>query len=166
MKRKLTYPLLILVVVLWGVIFHRVFSGGDGASSPPAIASIQPTPAVRQPIYDSLQLDYPDPFLGDSGVDTVDLSDEGNDVESEESAVEMPYVDWSQVQYLGLIHSDSDGKAVVLVTINGKEHMLKRGDTVDGYMLSGQQGSTIEISYQGQVTTIGMEQGNIDMQQP
>lgn len=157
MKKKLTIPLLVLTLVLWGAILYRVLSGGSEANV--SAVNTQPAPkraatVMERPGSDSLLLNYQDPFL-------IEAEEEQTDEELVEAydayVEEEPYIDWSQVQYLGSV---TGGAAVALVMINGQEYMLKAGDTVDGYTLVGQDGNSITIRYQGQVSTITMQDNN------
>lgn len=166
MKKKLTFPLVALVLLLWGAIFYRIFSGlGEEGGSVPLAAVIRPKEPIAERIKDdSLLLDYRDPFL--------ERADEGPAPEGDtllmagyEYVEEIPYIDWSQVLYFGSVNNSSGRKAVALVNINGKEYMLKAGETVDGYTLVGRVGNSIAVSYQGQVATITM-QGNNEIPYP
>lgn len=156
MKKKLTIPLLVLALGLWGAILYRLLTGG-GETALSAV-TVQPTApkvaVVEKPKADSLLLNYQDPFLEESEVEPV--SNEPM-VAYDTYVEETPYIDWSQVQYLGSI---TGGEAVALVAINGREYMLKAGDTVEGYTLVGQAGNSIAIRYQGQVGTVTMQGNN------
>ncbi|MGK6353198.1 hypothetical protein [Parapedobacter sp. DT-150] len=156
MNKKLTYPLLVLVLILWGVIFYRIFSGwSDEESAMPLPQRLAERVAPERPVDDSLLLDYRDPFLDNVDGETPMMTEDSLAM-AYEYVEETPYVDWSQVQYLGSVNS-TGGKAVALVSINGKEYMLKPGETVDGYTLVGQVGSSIAVRYQGQVGTIALQ---------
>src|SRR3546814_7981968 len=70
---------------------------------------------------------------------------------------EAPYIDWSQVQYLGSV---TGGETVTLVMINGQEYMLKEGDAAEGYTLMGVVANSISVRYEGQVGTVPMQGNN------
>ncbi|MEC3882036.1 hypothetical protein [Parapedobacter sp. 10938] len=156
MKKKLTIPLLVAALVLWGVILYRVLAGGGETVG--SAATLQPQPqkaaVVAKPKADSLLLNYPDPFLEEVEVEPLGVEPvEAYDTYEEE----VPYIDWSQVQYLGSV---TGGEVVALVMINGQEYMLKAGDTVAGYTLVGQIGNSIAVRYEGQVGSITMQGNN------
>ena len=156
MKKKLTIPLLVLALVLWGVILYRVLAGGGETTVPATNATPQPQQAAAtvRPETDSLLLNYADPFLAEA---EAIVPESEPTVADDVFVEEMPYVDWSQVQYLGSV---TGGEAVALVMINGHEYMLKAGDTVAGYTLVGQAGHSIAMSYEGQLGTITMQGNN------
>ncbi|SFC79267.1 hypothetical protein SAMN05421747_12718 [Parapedobacter composti] len=161
MKKKLTYPLLALVVLLWGAIFYRIFAGlGDNKPTPPsASAERKPKTVAHRHTGDSLLLDYPDPFLERARGAPISVDGGAGPTgapEQPEPVMELPYIDWSQVQYLGSVNSEGK-KAIALVAVNGREYMLRPGETIDGYTLLSMQGSSITISHQGQVATLTMQ---------
>ncbi|WP_257667128.1 hypothetical protein [Parapedobacter tibetensis] len=157
MKKKLTYPLLAVVLVLWGLIFYRIFSGLSGSEPVDPVSKVAPpTEPQREKVEDdSLLLNYRDPFLGNMMEDAIDSADE--ELYADEYVEPEPYIDWSMVQYYGSVNNTKDGKTVALVSINGREYMLKPGETVDGYTLLSKTGNSIMVSHQGQVGTIAMQ---------
>ncbi|SEL95711.1 hypothetical protein [Parapedobacter koreensis] len=162
MKRKLTYPLLGLAVLLWGAIFYRVFSGLREDDTTASVAPVMPRKqtADKPVVADSLLLDYRDPFL-ENTAETFDMEAEDLMMEGEyEYVEEAPYIDWSQVLYLGSINNSASGRTVALVRINGKEYMLKPGDAVDGFTLLTLARNLITVEHQGQVGTITMQDNN------
>lgn len=107
---------------------------------------------------DSLLLDYPDPFLGEGAVEPGMEEPWDGAGEAYVSEPEVPYIDWSQVQYFGTIRGEG-GVEVALVNINGREHMLKLGDTLEGYTVLGTIGTSLSLRYQGQVGTVTLQHG-------
>jgi len=159
MKKKLTYPLLALVIVLWGAIFYRVFSGLRD-DSPLSAAQVMPPPArpsVTPRRDDSLLLNYRDPFLNQAHEETPIMEEDSPAMTYTDVAEAPAYIDWSMIQYLGSVKSSEGGEAIALLNINGREYMLKPGENVDGITLMGHIGNAVSISYQGQVTTIAMQ---------
>ncbi len=161
MKKKLNYPLLALVLLLWGAIFYRVFSGlkEDQPITPARNATPHVKTVKEHRPSAGLLLDYRDPFLG-SGVDEAyEGADEYSYMEGDYLEAE-PYVDWSMITFYGAITSDSGAKTVALVRINGQEYLLKLGETVEGFTLLGKKGNSITVRHQGQVGTITMQEDN------
>ena len=160
MKKKLTFPLLVLVLLLWGAIFFRVFSGlgadTDHVPVPKAMVSTMPT--MERTDDDTLLLNYRDPFL--SEVQDEPAIEVNTLAADDEYVEEIQYVDWSQVQYLGSVNNSGSGKAIALVRINGREYMLTSGETVDGFTLVSQRGNAATMSHQGQVTTLVLQGTN------
>ena len=164
MKKKLTFPLLILVLVLWGAIFYRIFSGlgTDREVKPLQKAPVSDGRAAEWAADDTLLLDYRDPFLTE--VREMPVAAEDHVIADDGYIEETPYVDWSQIQYLGSVNNSGSGESIALVMINGREYMLTPGETVDGFTLVRQKGSSIDMKYLGQETTIAMQPGSNEMQ--
>lgn len=164
MKKKLTFPLLVLVLLLWGAIFYRIFSGlgADNEVIPLPKTTVSAKATTERADDDTLLLNYRDPFLSDVQ-EVIDMEDDSV-IMDYEYVEEAPYVDWSQVQYLGSVNNSGSGKAIALVSINGREYMLTSGETVDGFTLLKQNGSSISMSCLGQVTTVAMQPGNNEIQ--
>lgn len=157
MKKKLTIPLLILVLLLWGAIFYRIFSGpGEGGNAPVVAATPAKVAVAERAVDDSLLLDYRDPFLGHMGALPA-MAEDTLMMEEYEYVEEVPYIDWSQVQYFGSVDGGREGKAVALVGVGGREYMMKPGETVEGYTLVGAVGNSIVLNYQGQTGTITLQ---------
>ena len=158
MKKKLTIPLLVLALVLWGAILYRLLTGG-GETALSAV-TVQPTApkvaVVEKPKADSLLLNYQDPFLAEAKT-AIEPVEEGSFEADDAYVEETPYIDWSQVQYLGSV---TGGEVVALVMINGQEYMLKEGDAAEGYTLMGVVGNSIAVRYEGQVGTVPMQGNN------
>lgn len=157
MKKKLTYALLILVLLLWIVIFQRLFSGitPDGLPIPLSDDSLDQIVAPHISRPDTLILAYRDPFLknGHTLVEDVNLDDVV--IEQDKGVDQMPFVDWSVIRYFGVVSKGS--KTVGLFSIHGKEFMIKRGDTALGYTLLECTQRQATISFENKVGVISLQ---------
>ncbi|MEC3882001.1 hypothetical protein [Parapedobacter sp. 10938] len=166
MKRKLTIGLLIMVLTIWGVIFYRVLSQtGNRPTVVSQVAIDAPLISVVEiPEDDSLLLDYPDPFLGEQEEDVAPRGD--FETVAYNMGEEIAYIDWSQVQYLGTVQAADGKRTAMLININGREFMLKPGDSVDGYTILRKKNKALVISYQGQTNTIYQQGGIKELGKP
>lgn len=142
MKNKfLTYFLLVLVVVVWGLIFMRLFNNKQEERAPQKLyqaKSVLDT-SVLYSTY-SLKLNYQDPFLGSHyKVNT-------NTVKKREKvkigAIPEEKLD---VQYLGMISNKKQKSMLAIIRWNGAEHYIAVGESIDGMELLGCNETTITL---------------------
>lgn len=154
-----------MVLAVWSAIFYRLFSPVENqpTKQPPAAINA-PLLDVEMSEDDSLWVDYPDPFL-DEQEESIAFQD---DFETAPyiASEEIAYMDWSQVRYLGSVRAADGKKTVILLNINGREFMLKPGDSVDGYTVLVERKNAIVISYQGQTNTIYLKGGTTGSEEP
>src|SRR3546814_5419533 len=95
MKKKLTIPLLVLALVLWGVILYRVLAGGSetAVDSTNALPKPQKAAVVEKPKADSLLLNYNDPFLTEAKT-AIETVEEGSFEAYDAYVEEATYIDW------------------------------------------------------------------------
>ncbi|TCD05844.1 hypothetical protein EZ449_15375 [Pedobacter frigidisoli] len=154
-KKGITYLLICMVAVLWGLIFYRVFAkGGESdeiltrkSSAKPSYFKLVDHGLDRVP----LNLDYDDPF---SVAQAGSSSSVNNDLltvrESQSMAPPIkPVVNWPTVVYAGAIYNPTTKKVIAILNINGKEVMVGQGEQVDGIRFIRQQGDSIRIEHQG-----------------
>lgn len=135
MKNKsVTYLLIGVVVLIWGLVVYRIFSAvseGESGSSPIATFKSEKKAKVVQDDTFELILDYRDPFLGKISVASF-LEGEVQQTRKTQkkqsfSAPIAPTsaIDWSFVTYLGAINSKKPGKEIGMFRLHGNEVMMK-----------------------------------------
>jgi len=159
MKKKLTIPLLLLVLLIWGWIFYKVIHATDDALPLPIVETKAVKKAMVYTAADSVvnyqpKGGYRDPFLADELVMAEEPVEVLQTVENVESPPEEVYIDWSVIKYLGEVSNASATKKVVLLGINEKDIMLKEGQTQEGITLLQNAASYIKIRYQEKENTI------------
>ncbi len=159
MKKKLTYPLLVAVLFIWGWIFYKVLSASGDQYTPTsetiAKPSLSPKPEPDEASSYEINGKYRDPFLADEH--TVVAKEEelaGGMIQENMPQVEELYVDWSQIKYVGEVNGKAAKKQVVIVNINGRDRMMKVGETSDGVTLLQHTSVYIKVRYQGKQHTI------------
>lgn len=115
MKNKgVTYLLIAAVCMIWGIVIYRIFSGmsdDDTNYSQTQVSKYIDIDSVSETY--SLIASYRDPFLGKSFVskpiysNSLSIKQTKKIVTSAPKSVEVPkaivYIDWSFIQYNGLI---------------------------------------------------------------
>ena len=51
----------------------------------------------------------------------------------------------TEIKYLGLVKNNSTGISTALVSINGKSHLVKKGDVVDGISIKNISNESMEV---------------------
>lgn len=160
-KKGLTTVLLIVVGLIWGLVFYRIFSGMDSGSGNSGIskkvAFIAPE-KIEEDTF-TLTLKYRDPFLGKSEQASFTSSNYSNNdapVISKPKAVIAPKekppevaMDWSFIRYIGSVKNQATGKQVALISIRDKEDVLEEGMTKDGVKILHRTKDSVEVEYTG-----------------
>ena len=150
MKSKTkTYVLVVLVLGIWGLIGYRVLS----AVNPQAPTMEQqhvdvafnPRPQTATDTF-SIQTANRDPFLG-----TLLVKKEKH--LARKVQVQSP-IEWPQITYQGHIAEQEGGAEVFIVSINGRQQLMKTGQTLDGVKLVHGTEKAITLSYKGVSKTV------------
>ncbi len=153
-NKKLTYFLVFIILIVWGIIIYRIFDSVGGNDED----NLQTTSAktVKEPYNDftipkdttHLLLNYRDPFGLVKFKDTVKLTVE-NHHKSMGPLTVKPAINWSFIKYSGYILNPASKKLIALVSINGKNETLSEGDTKDNVRLIKNMRDSIKISFNG-----------------
>jgi hypothetical protein len=156
-NKKLTYFLIFIVLIVWGLIIYRVFVsvGGDDDLVPVATVKI-----IKEPYNDyslpkdttKLLLNYRDPFGLVKFKDTVAIVAKTRTKTIQPKPI-SPF-NWGFIHYAGYIRNSSSKKLIALVSINGKNEMLSEGDTKDRVKLIKNLRDSIKISFNGRTKFI------------
>ena len=119
-NKKMTYLLIILVVLIWGLIFYKIYSkfGGDKQTAknlPHVVDKVEN--GLRDSVF-TLSLDYADPFLKGSGQPT----------ETPVKNITIPrVVNWPLVEFRGLLTNSSKKESTGLLRIQSSNLLVKQG---------------------------------------
>ncbi|WP_411031573.1 hypothetical protein [Spongiimicrobium sp. 3-5] len=148
-KNTKTYLLLTLVLLIWGLIGYKVFSGNssnseDGGSyEKPMVRTL----TVKEKDTFSILADYRDPFLGTFPKKQVKKVK--RTLKSKKPP--MPEI---KVQFTGLV-TDKDGKRnIFFVTIDGQQHLMGPKDEINKVKLVSGNANSISIRINGKTRTI------------
>ena len=167
MKNKpLTYVLLLVVVVVWGMIIYRVFvavSANDGADLPQPIAAADKKEAPNDyaPVKDTtkLMLNYRDPFGAAEDKDTAVIA--VNKLIKMPSMAARPFVqpiNWGFIRYSGYIVSAGSKKPLAMLSINGRNVTLAEGEQSDNVKLLRNAKDSVKVAFQGKTKFIKISQ--------
>ena len=165
-NKKLSYFLIAVVAVLWGLIIYRVvgaLTAEDETNSMPAAA-----PTVKE-IYNDfdlpkdtakLLLNYRDPFGLIKEKDTIAVKSDRPMMRKISSVVAKPAMNWSFITYSGYIRNPSTNKLIALVNINGQSATLSEGEIKNQVKLIKNLRDSIKVSYQGKTKFISIKSGS------
>ncbi len=148
-NKKVVYLLLVVVVLIWGIIFYRIFSTVGASDNNTNSLNNHAKSEVDKNANDTFNIDgnYRDPFLGNMQVDKpVILSTAPKQVVKEEKVVQK--LAWPSIEYGGMIKNQKSNKQLVLVQINGQNNLMKTGDIVAGVQLMKIYKDSLEVSFQ------------------
>ena len=161
MKSKaIIYLLGLSVLCIWGIILFRIFhSMGDNGDK--ANLANKPIPAKKAgvpklyPDTFTLLMDYPDPFTGVVAI----FSDTSKVSVTQPAAqpIEAQINPAQEMKYLGYVRSGQGRNGVAIISHNGKERMMKKGDTIGGATLTSIQSNMVGMRYKGRTIMIKAE---------
>lgn len=129
-SRWTTYLLLAAVAAVWGVVAWKIFVPANDAT--PAVSPKPVVPAVGAPAADTLQLDYPDPFLKVAARPAATVRPVVRGLPPAKPAPTKR--ERVKIVHLGSI--SSGGQQLHILTVGEVQYELKRGDAADGFVLT------------------------------
>lgn len=161
-SKSIVYLLVFSVLGIWGVILFRVYlsvSDKDDIVLPSAGALPLRKADVPKLYPDTFKLlmNYRDPFTGTPAItkDTSDINSRKAPLTSLPAAPEInPAL---QMKYLGYVRDRREKNSVAIIIYNGKEKMMKKGDTIGGITLTAIQKQGVMMRFKGKMVTIKAE---------
>lgn len=172
-NKRLLYVLLPAVLVVWGLIFQRIWlaARGDEAAAPAlvgvSVAAPAATSAAQLP---QLLLSYADPFRASStaaplAAPTTELGPaaHGSIPPLAPTSLNLPVapvavpvipVVWPLVKYLGFINNPRLENRIVLLTINEKEYSVKSGGNKEEITISKIWRDSVQVIFKGHRKTV------------
>jgi len=146
-NKKITYLLIALVALIWGLIFYKVYSnfGGENLvekSFPHAVVKFEN--GQRDSVF-TLLLDYPDPFLKGLG-QQIDIPN----TESVKVAIIPPVVSWPSIEYRGLLTDNSKNESTGLLKILNSNLLVKQGKVYSAVKIQTISRDSILLEYQNE----------------
>lgn len=152
-SKKLTYVMVVLTTLIWGMIFYKVYKALSGDDTPVFILEHVPVKgsmvdyAVQKDTA-RLLLNYRDPFSTKKSelVETQAIQP----VEKILRAVSPKApINWSVIRYSGFVNNPGSKKLIAMISVNGKELMLSEGETGEQVRLVKNLRDSIKVTYQG-----------------
>lgn len=149
-SRFTTYLLIVVVLGIWGAIVWKIFfrqPKDSEASAAPHVVVIAETSES-----DTLMLNYRDPFLGT--VERPKAAPVVRIVQPTTPAApkEEPPMPSYNVKYYGRIGRGAD--IYCIIEIDGQQHVMKHGDTEDGFNLISIAEDSVQIRKEGRVFSV------------
>jgi hypothetical protein len=119
-NKKITYLLIVLVALIWGLIFYKIYTNFGGKKRvekkmPQSVANVEN--GQRDSIF-TLSFDYPDPFLKGSGQSSAaPIKNTGN----------PKIITWPLIEYRGLMTSNNKNESTGLLKVQASNLLVKQG---------------------------------------
>lgn len=147
------YILIPVNILVWGFFIYRFYTAYTEGDVPEITTSTQTIKLdeLKDSINYKLSLNYKDPFLRE-GEKNKGHSSSNNKTENKlpkNPVVKTPTVvvakTATEIKYMGLVKNNSTGVSTALVSINGKSHLVKKGDVIDGISVKNISNDAIEL---------------------
>lgn len=161
-SKSIVYLLVFSVLGIWGVILFRIYlSVSDKDNTVLPSESTLPLRKADVPkLYPDtfkLLMNYQDPFTGTHAIkkDTSNINSRKVPLTNMPSPPEInPAL---QMKYLGYVRDRREKNSVAIISYNGKEKMMKKGDTIGGVTLTAIQKQGVMMRFKGKMITIKAE---------
>jgi hypothetical protein len=141
-NKKAVYALIFVVLLIWGIVFYRIFSYVQKSDETAATVSAPAQSNNHRPKnIPDIKADYRDPFLGSVPKKVAPAS---NIIRKE---IKKPTAPWPTVVYSGMIRSSGKANVIAILQINGKEFLGKPGDTAGGIMIKKIYKDSVELVF-------------------
>lgn len=149
MQPKLLLP---IVLFVWGLVGYQLLSGfsNNDTMTIQAQSNTSFTPRMIKP-RDTFAISIVDrdPFLG-----TLASSTKPTKQPTKKRAYSQPTKDDPTVSFEGVIKKQGSSNTVFIVNINTYQHLLKKGQTINGVKLISGNAKRIRVGYNGKTQTI------------
>lgn len=166
-NKKAIYILIPLNIFIWCYLGYSIYSGLKGDDLP-KISNSRITiklDELKDSVEYKLALNYADPFLREGEKSRGQTSNNSRSNNSNPAPkiipVKVPVVavvkPVTEIKYLGLVKNNSTGISTALVSINGKSHLVKKGDVIEGITIKNISNESIELKEGKKSLVIGKE---------
>jgi hypothetical protein len=149
-NKRLTYVLIPLVLLIWGLIFYRIFMGSDKDGPVQTIRDIRKV-AKKDSLTDIFEIkaNYRDPFL--SGSDKTLVSNTGDVVPDRVGFTSVkppvPEIIIPDLRYFGLIMNPKSKQKLGLFRLNNKNFILKEGTVQEDFKIVRLFNDSVKVQY-------------------
>ena len=150
-NKKFLYVLIPAVIIVWGLITHKVIAYfmDDGSSSFLQYNDRNMTPHELKRDTFSLMANYSDPFR----------LNENQDPTTKKGKTKMkPKSPWPKVTFYGAIRAEKKKNSVASLSINNRNMIMKTGDTCQGIKLTKISASSVSLRFKGEKKEFSLKQ--------
>lgn len=152
--KKFIYALIALVLFIWGGVIYQIVDWGLN----PEQMSIELhtlKPVYKSEISDTikLKLNYRDPFIKHA-YNQIKSHTKRKSIQVVKNKMEIKRINWPTIEYSGTISNASLKSKMVLLKINGKEHLLEKGEVMEGVVISEIYNDSILLAYMKNKKTV------------
>jgi hypothetical protein len=161
-NKKSLYILLPSVLIIWGLIIYRIFSGVGNDPDRSIIPVKQTTVEDLISIKDtfSISADYRDPFLGKVFNQTVmNVPDNHSGSTHKEPIVTKPdipvnYRELPHFIYKGTVINKTDNSPVAIIQFNGKKLLIKKNERFNDIRIDQIYFDSVKVEFDKRMYTI------------
>lgn len=142
--KRLTYILVPLVIIIWGTVFWKFYSGLRKTANNTIIPSLHISDETVNDIPDTIRLSfqYNDPFLHNQ------IGKSGKPAKPEsETRAPIIVVPWPRVEYKGAVVKHNSEKFLGLIIISGKQSLISEGDVFENIRVIKITPDSIKLEY-------------------
>lgn len=156
-KKKIIYILMPIVILVWGFVFYQLY--GYFFSTPSYVKAEEKAiiniDEIKKDTF-SIVADYRDPFLTKKIIPTANhqVAIKTNGASQTKKNTPPTVFKWPSIQYKGMIKNNNSERRVAIVTVDGKEHIVKEGTTLNELKVVKIEKETITVSFQDEQKTI------------
>lgn len=160
-KKPVLFLLLAAAILVWGTVAWRIISGLSGGNKMVRRVVPQKVLVIEEDGFaDSFEIkaNYPDPFLGGwPRSNTASVRKKPTPVKKEVKVApekpKEPEIDWSFIQYKGLI-KNKNGKKVGLASIKGQDFIINEGMEINEVLIKKIFEDSIQVFYSKKIKHI------------
>ncbi len=159
-NKKLTYILLPLVIIVWGLVVYRMFF--EGRTKPDNLTQII-KPIVKEQTQTKnktykLIANYRDPFLDKTASGNIESGEKQNkQTESNTNLrrrrTSVSRVRWPEIEYGGFVEGNK-AKQTILIKINKRDYLAYKGDTIEQVIVKEFYGDSLIVIYSNEEKTL------------
>jgi len=151
-NKRLTYILIPLVILVWGLIFYKIFNhtGGDNKTNvSTALQKLAKNDHVKDTF--NVKANYRDPFLRGSVRSVIRQSGSGEMTSNRQGFSKQketkPEIRIPDLKYFGLIANSKNKQKIGLFRLNNKDLILKEADLYEEFKISRLYNDSVQIAY-------------------
>ena len=136
-----------MVIVIWGLLIYKIvdaFSSENIDITKTQKTNFKPPKGIQKDTFSLVPIET-DPFLGTVYVKSKQTPKNVN-------TTSKPKIDqqWPSIGYFGIVADKKSTSSVYIVSINGQQFLLKKGDTLQKLKIIKGSEENIFIRYEGQ----------------